>query len=246
MARAVLALMLLSLAAPAVGDTLPPIAPRFVVAEYTAIAIVTSDAPEIGVDRTSGGCSGTLIAPDLVLTAAHCAHGRVAAPERLHVTFGWRDDGPPLWRSPAAAITLHHGYRPGTLPVEDLPTDLALIHLPRPVPAEIVAPIPYRPEPAADLVAVYGYANGHDRILRGHAECPAARLTPGLYGLACQLVSGFSGGPVLREGTDGPEVVGVAVAIIPGAQVGVQAFAAVPLPDLIGDAAGDSPLPATE
>ena len=210
----------------------PPIAPAFVARELIAVGHVTGRRPAPGAGVGQGGCTGTLIAPDLVLTAAHCTANRVGNPSELFITFGWQRDGPPLWRGTAAEITLHPGYRPGVRDVEALSTDLSVVRLPRPVPAELIAPLRLRAGAEAETYGSYGYLAAAHTLLRGYRDCTAVGVAHGLWGFDCSLRSGFSGGPLIVEGPDGPAVAAVAVAILPGRQEGIRSLAAVPPPEL--------------
>lgn len=84
-----------------------------------------------------GGCTGTLIAPDVVLTAAHCV-APVESPTDLRVGFG-RAVGYSMTWIPVAEARYHDDYD------ADWPAyDIALIRLARPAPEDI-EPIPYLP-----------------------------------------------------------------------------------------------------
>ncbi|MEM1274806.1 MAG: trypsin-like serine protease [Pseudomonadota bacterium] len=212
----------------------PPIAPAYLEHQLAAIGHVAGRRPAPGAGTGMGGCTGTLIDADLVLTAAHCAAGRVRNPEDLYITFGWRRDGPPLWRGTAAEVILSPGYRPGNHALESLPHDLALIRLPRPVPAELVTPIPLVAADGTEAsFSVYGYLADADTVLRGYSDCPATQLAEALLGLSCTVQSGFSGGPVIAQTVDGAVVAAVAVANIPGRQTGIRSIAAIPPPEFV-------------
>ncbi|MDA3862956.1 MAG: trypsin-like serine protease [Deltaproteobacteria bacterium] len=88
----------------------------------------------------NGGCSGTLIAQDVVLTAAHC----ISSPENMTVYFG---NSSPFnhTRSVIKAETHPLWLSQGN---EDLTYDIGLIRLAQDAPQEIV-PIPYLPESLA-------------------------------------------------------------------------------------------------
>ncbi|MEM9317518.1 MAG: trypsin-like peptidase domain-containing protein [Pseudomonadota bacterium] len=210
----------------------PPIAPAYISNDLQAVGHVATHLPAPGAGVGVGGCSGTLIAPDLVLTAAHCAAPRAGRPSGLYITFGWRADGPPLWRSAAAEIWVDPDYVPGATTLETLRHDVAFVRLPRAVPDTLITPIPLIAGLRAEFYASYGYLAGADTLLRGHDRCRAELIAPALLGFDCAVVSGFSGGPLLVMGGDGPQVAAVAVAHLPGATGPIRSFAAIPPSDV--------------
>ncbi len=88
-----------------------------------------------------GGCTGTLIDDDVVLTAAHCVCAQESAteldPEAFEVRFG--ADSSSDIRRDVAEVQRHPGYHP-----RYIVNDIALLRLSRPAPVEI-APIPFLP-----------------------------------------------------------------------------------------------------
>jgi len=214
------------------ADQVPPIAPAYLEQELLAIGQVTSRRPAPGATSGGGGCSGTLIAPHLVLTAAHCVHHRVTQPQELFITFGWSASGPPTWRGTASRIILHPEYVPNQFVFETLNVDVALIVLPRPVPDALVTPLPLRAGLIAESYANYGFLAGRELLLRGNEGCQVALVARNVLGFDCDVVSGFSGGPLLAMTPDGPVVAAVAVAQAPGVRDGIRSFAAIPEPRL--------------
>lgn len=217
------------------ADT-PPISPAFVAAELVAIGHITGQLPRPGAGQGNGGCSGTLIAPTMVLTAAHCAAHRTDNPQNLYITFGWASDGPPLWRGTASAVRLYADYDGEVFEIDKLHQDVALVILPRPVPAELVPPIPLAAGLEAETYSSFGYLANADTLLRGQDGCQAVELTSaGVWGFDCDVVSGFSGGPLIAMTPDGPRVAAVAVAHAPGVRTGIRSFAVVPETRLFPD-----------
>ncbi|WP_353471903.1 serine protease [Salipiger sp. H15] len=177
---------------PAAADDLPPLPPADHAA-WHAIGRVNTR----GYNRR-GMCSGTLIAPDLVLTAAHCVagpEGDPVAPERLHFVAGWFG-GNYADHSEVASYEVHPGaYRTHTLDIEH---DVALLTLARPLE---VPPLTLGAAPAPPF-ALVGYHDLRPNRLSARFDCTGAR-DHALLRLDCPVRPGNSGGPVLvREGGD--------------------------------------------
>src|SRR5918993_6071773 len=88
-----------------------------------------------------GVCSAVVLAPDVVLTAAHCVTG--AAEHRVH----FRDEaGEPVLIVPAAKA-VHPGYNAKAIENRRRSVDLALLRVPEPLPQrfETAALTPVKP-----------------------------------------------------------------------------------------------------
>ena len=78
----------------------------------------------VRIESTEGEiCSGTLIAPDLVLSAAHCVM-RPAGYTVISVDRSFRQH-----RTPVIAASMHPDFVPGTTPEDQPGVDLALLKL---------------------------------------------------------------------------------------------------------------------
>lgn len=82
-----------------------------------------------------GVCSAVVVAPDALLTAAHCATG--AGDYRVHYR---NDAGEPVLLDPAA-LAVHPGYDRGAIAGRRRSIDLALVRLASPLPARFTTAV---------------------------------------------------------------------------------------------------------
>jgi len=169
---------------------------------------VLPDARAVGLLQLgpAGGCTATLIAPDVVLTAAHCllakADGAALKPENF--TFRpTRPDGRPGAAFLGRDVVVHPIYLlPGLSPARRVMRDLALLWLARPVPREVAQPLALLRGGAAPetglLISFRGALGGPAR----RRECPVVAADVNVLELGCDVKRGESGAPVLvmRDG----------------------------------------------
>jgi V8-like Glu-specific endopeptidase len=157
----------------------------------------------VGGLSTRGLCTGTLIAPDVVLTVAHCVvQRRTGRPHRLDSLFfvaGWRR-GAMTGSSVAAAVAVHPLYRARNEGDGALASDLALLRLRDPLTSAAAMPftVAAPPPPGAPIVVV-SYRRDRPHALTYQDDCTYEARRGALLILRCAVASGASGAPVLAE-----------------------------------------------
>lgn len=183
--------------------------PGISVAQSTALTALDRDHEARGweavgrLDTSDGFCSATLIAPDLVLSAAHCVYdraGRLLAPEAVTFRAGLRN-GSAVETREIAAIAAHSGYTPdGAFSVQNVGHDLALLALKEPIPShEIDAFALHGEAVGAGPVSVVSYGVGRADLQSRQRQCRLLERRRDILLFDCDVTFGSSGAPVFSH-----------------------------------------------
>lgn len=173
---------------------------------YTAVGRLELDG--------RGFCTATLVATDLVLTAAHCLYEKGSSDrvplDGLTFHAGLRNGRAEATRRVRRAA-VHGLYQPGDPdPVTSVSTDLALIELDQPIRNGRISPLPIeRARMNLSEVALVSYAKDRAQALSLERSCDVLARHASVQVLSCDVDFGASGAPVFVMDRGMPKVVAV-------------------------------------
>lgn len=155
-------------------------------------------------DSPNGFCSATLIASDLVLTAAHCVYnartGEAYKTEDL-IFRAALTSGTALAERRAMRIAVDPAYTPtGALSHARVAADVALILLDQPISSAIAAPFAlHSSAPLDGPVSVVSYGRGRTENMSWQRACNVLARDRGVLVMDCNVTYGSSGSAIFAR-----------------------------------------------
>ncbi|MFV1493715.1 trypsin-like serine protease [Phaeobacter sp. JH18-32] len=145
-------------------------------------------------------CTGALVAPDLVVTAAHCVYnpdtGRQIDPTSIRFEAGLNGRHAKAARSVTKAV-VHPSYEYQPLGDSQLGSDIAILRLDRPISRNMIQPFELANRPARGAsVEVLSYSMAQQNRPNLEQNCHVLARQAQVVVMTCRVDFGASGAPV--------------------------------------------------
>ncbi|WP_187428029.1 hypothetical protein ROLI_001440 [Roseobacter fucihabitans] len=186
----------------------------------------------------SGFCTATLIAPDLLLTAAHCVYSsktnRLIKPAGLTFRAGLQK-GKAVAERRIVQVEVHPGYDASAGPsAQSVGHDVALLRLAEPIGADVLDPFSVQDSAQTHgPVSVVSYGKGRAESLSAQSACEVLDGYQNVILMDCEATFGSSGAPIFNSQNGRREIISLVSSI--GQFRGKRTTYGMILPKLVAD-----------